>query len=135
MQIDLAFIVDDDDVYTSNLSYFIELSKFCKRLMVFHDGEEVIEYLKSVADDPNEFPEVILLDISMPIMDGWEFLDRFMEIPRPASKDVVIYVVSSSIDHRDIERAKQYSIVSDYIVKPMSVELLKSMIEDVFRRN
>ncbi|MEW7277195.1 hypothetical protein ABW636_01205 [Aquimarina sp. 2201CG1-2-11] len=62
----------------------------------------------------------------MPILDGWQFLDEFVKIP--CAKKIIIYVVSSSIDPEDVLRAKSYQGVSDYIVKPITIERLKEVL-------
>ncbi|MEQ8534886.1 MAG: response regulator, partial [Imperialibacter sp.] len=76
----------------------------------------------------DELPDVILLDINMPVMDGWQFLDEFVKIKPLIKKKITIYMVSSSIDEADLERAKTYEEVSDFIVKPVKAEDLEKML-------
>jgi CheY-like chemotaxis protein len=61
-------------------------------------------------------------------MDGWEFLDEFTKVP--ASKQITIYIVTSSIDPADVERAKEYDTINNYIVKPVTVDTLKEILKE-----
>jgi CheY-like chemotaxis protein len=72
------------------------------------------------AQKPDALPDVILLDINMPIMDGWDFLEWFKEFKENLVKAIPIFMVSSSIDWRDIEKAKSYEEVIDYMSKPLT---------------
>lgn len=70
-------------------------------------------------DNSELLPDVIFLDINMPIMNGWQFLDEFKKMQNSIDKNITIYLVSSSFDDRDISRSKDYAEVTDYIIKPV----------------
>ena len=65
----------------------------------------------------------------MPIMDGWQFLDEFVKIEN--SKKITLYIVSSSIDPADSEKAKQYEQITDFIVKPITKDALKEIVNTI----
>jgi CheY-like chemotaxis protein len=69
------------------------------------------------------------LDINMPVMDGWEFLDEFNLLPKDALKECSVIMHTSSIDPRDIERAKTYSVVIDYITKPLTIQAMSKIFK------
>ncbi|WP_416864490.1 MAG: response regulator [Imperialibacter sp.] len=117
--VDLACIIDDDQIYVFGLRKLIDFHKYSKNLLVFKNGAEAIKYMKPLITSSDELPDVILLDINMPVMDGWQFLDEFVKIKPLIKKKITIYMVSSSIDEADLERAKSYEEVSDFIVKPV----------------
>lgn len=127
--IDLACIIDDDQVYIFAIKRMIKLSNFCKSFMIYNNGAEALDNLKAIIDSGKNIPDVILLDINMPIMDGWQFLDEFIKIE--ASKLITVYMVSSSIDPVDINKAKTYENVSNYIVKPISIDMLNTIAEEI----
>nr|WKN34063.1 response regulator [Tunicatimonas sp. TK19036] len=131
-KIDLACIIDDDPVYVYGAKRLMEIVDFCENLLVFHNGEDAIKYLKPVVEQGEKAPEIILLDINMPIMDGWQFLDEFAKIQPHCRRKIAIYMVSSSIDPADFNKAKSYSEVSDYIIKPIEEDDLRSL--SVFRK-
>ena len=124
--IDLACIIDDDPIFVFGAQRFMKVANFCKSLMIFGNGKEALEVLLPRLKAGENIPEVILLDINMPVMNGWEFLDEFVKVP--VSREVTIYVVSSSIDPRDISRVKEYEQVSNYIIKPVTSKVLNEIL-------
>ena len=72
--------------------------------------------------------QIIFLDLNMPIMDGWQFLEEFMT---PNTQQIIIYIVTSSIDPVDEDKAKQYFLISNYVVKPITPESLKQWFNDI----
>ncbi|TRO63279.1 response regulator [Christiangramia sabulilitoris] len=126
-KVDIACIIDDDPIFVFGTKKIMKLANFCNSFMVFHNGEEAINNLRPIMESNNaSLPDVILLDLNMPIMDGWEFLEEFVKIP--SQKEVTIYIVTSSIDPQDIERAKYYDKVSSYLIKPISSEKLQQIL-------
>jgi CheY-like chemotaxis protein len=77
---------------------------------------------------------MILLDLNMPFMDGWEFLTAFEAIRDSLSKSIVIYVVSSSIDERDALRARSYGDVQDYLEKPVTTDRIRTLLSEYVKR-
>lgn len=127
--IDIACIIDDDPIFIFGAKRMMELSDFCNSFMIFKNGQEAINNLRSIMKSGETIPDVILLDINMPIMDGWQFLDEFITIE--SHKMITIYIVSSSIDPMDLNRAKRYENVSNYIIKPISLQTLKNIMQEV----
>lgn len=129
-KIKLTYLIDDDEIYIFTAKKLINKTDFSEEVKFFYNGKEALEAIKSKLYNEEELPEVILLDLNMPIMDGWQFLDEFIRIK--TKKTIKIYIVSSSVNPTDIERAKTYNMVSNYIVKPISREKLYSITEEVF---
>jgi len=126
-KIDVACIIDDDPIFVFGAKRMMELSDFCDSFMVFKNGQEALNSLKPIMIAGENVPDIILLDINMPIMDGWQFLDEFVNIE--SHKLLTIYIVSSSIDPVDINRAKHYKTISNYIIKPISTDTLKEILQ------
>ncbi len=128
-------VIDDDQVYQYTVTRTIEVQKLAKKILVFSDGEEAIQFLiDNVANNEN-VPDVIFLDINMPVMDGWQFLEEYVRIKPTIGKKVTIYMVSSSVDPVDLERAKKISEISDYIIKPVTPNRLKDIIDALEKTN
>ena len=128
-----ACIIDDDLIYISLVKKIIERKNLCNKLLVFNDGKQSINYFETLLDtiDSDAIPEIIFLDLNMPIMDGWEFIERFKKIKNKFNKNIELYVVSSSINPTDINRAKAFNEVNDYLKKPINIDAL----EKIFKYN
>jgi CheY-like chemotaxis protein len=124
-------IIDDDEVYQFTVTRTIEAQKLAKKILVFSDGEQAIDFLiANIANDEN-VPDVIFLDINMPVMDGWQFLEEYVNLRPRIGKKVTIYMVSSSVDPVDLQKAKKITELSDYIIKPITPNRLKEIIESL----
>lgn len=126
--INLVALIDDDEIVKFIGSKVIESTKLVDRIKTFSNGEEAINFLKSNSKQPDLLPEIILLDLSMPIMDGFEFLENYITLEPKLNKKITIYVVSSSISEKDIGRINKISEVSDYIIKPITKEKFENIV-------
>ncbi len=123
-------LVDDDDVYQYTFLRQLKGTDFAKDILLFSDGELAMEFIETHINNVELLPDIIFLDINMPIMDGWEFLEEFVQLKPKVGKEILIYMVSSSIDPADIQRAKTIGDVSDYLIKPIVKEHVKAIIEE-----
>lgn len=129
-KIDTFCIVDDDDIYQLTTSILLKKTELVNKVIVFSNGLEAIDFLKEEIDNIENIPDILLLDINMPKMDGWEFLEAYLLIKSTLPKSVVIYMVSSSVDERDLKKAKSISSLSGYIVKPISNQNIVDIINE-----
>ena len=108
-------------MYVSLLTKLIDIRKLAEEIIVFKNGEEALNHFVSSFKDPQgqPVPQIILLDLNMPIMDGWGFLEELSKHDFPALHNCTLYIVSSSINPVDIERSKHFNLVKDFIVKPI----------------
>ncbi len=128
-----ASIIDDDQVYQWVMKKTIEHTGLIKSVLQFYDGEEALVYFKTNLEAIGELPELILLDINMPAMNGWEFLDEFIKLDFKNKYKSTIFIVSSSSVHEDMDKAKEYSIVSGYHVKPISKTTFEDMVRTIVK--
>lgn len=122
-------LVDDDDIFQLITQRVIQQTNLVDSIKIFSSGLDAMIFLKSVAQNAAQLPEIILLDLNMPVMDGWEFLEEFTLLKPRLEKKITIYVVSSSIAPSDIERAEAINEVTDYIIKPITTEKLLDMLK------
>ena len=127
----LACIIDDDTVYIKLVKKLLEVKKLCDDILVFENGKEAIEYFKKSKVEKVELPQLILLDLNMPVMNGWEFLDEFDTIHESLDVNPSLYVVSSSIDPIDSKKARSKKFVEDYISKPISLKTFEVICKKI----
>lgn len=130
-KIDTLCLVDDDNFFLFLTQKVIEGANLVNQIKLFPNGYEAIKFLKSAQENQEELPEVILLDLNMPVLDGWGFLEEYLLLQPNLEKKITIYIVSSSIDPFDFERARSISAVSDFIVKPVSKEKLLEALQNL----
>ena len=128
---DTILLIDDD--YATNYLHkrFFSKSDFDSSIMIASDGQEGIDTLLSLNDTINEEAMVvIILDINMPVMDGWTFLKVFEDVKRQLHFKTALLMVSSSINPDDRKRAEDSHIVDRYISKPLTQESLEMIREN-----
>ncbi|KAB2914526.1 MAG: response regulator [Bacteroidetes bacterium] len=131
MKPNIISVVDDDRIQQYAMTKTIESTRRIKKVLVFSDGEEAYEHLSKNIALADELPDVIFLDLNMPYMDGWEFLDEFANLKPRLPKKIIIYVVSSSVSEMDMNRAKEISDVTDYIVKPITMGRFDAILSSI----
>lgn len=124
-------LVDDDEIYLFLAKKAVKDANITQNILEFHNGKDAISFLSSNANATDTLPELIFLDLAMPVMDGWGFLEEYAAIKHNLSKQIVIYVVSSSISPDDIERAKNFSSVTDYIIKPITKDVYIEIVNQI----
>ena len=127
-----VLLVDDDSIYQFIARKTLEATGLTSTINVCSNGEEAYRFLENNQENVNELPDVILLDVNMPVMNGWEFLHAFKNLQSPAIKHIPIFLVTSSVNDADINYSQQFSNVQDYIVKPLVKEKLCTVLNSVF---
>jgi len=121
-------VIDDDSVYHYTVRRHIALADLADRTVFFTDGEQALQYLTKNRSNAEELPDVILLDINMPVMDGWGFLEEYKTIEASFAKKVDLYVVTSSLHANDVRRANASALVAGYVVKPIGESELRAVM-------
>lgn len=121
-KIDTILLVDDDEISHFINSAFIRKSNLCNAVVTAIHGKEALQYLSNCLDKKLPYPELIFLDLKMPVMDGFEFLELFHQKDISSNSKVIIIVLTSSDNPYDKEKVKKYSGVKDYITKPLTAE-------------
>jgi CheY-like chemotaxis protein len=124
-------LVDDDEVFIYLTEKMILQSNLARLISKFYNGLDALNFIKENVATPEHLPEMILLDLSMPIMDGWQFLHEYGKISPEISRGITIYICTSSISDDDIRRAKQISAISDYLIKPVTKEKFIEIVSNL----
>jgi CheY-like chemotaxis protein len=121
-------LIDDDPVSNLINKRIIE-NQFGCNTIIFTNAEEALNQLKTWLTDQNDLlPPVIFLDIDMPHMTGWEFLDELHKLPDEFLEKCRVIILTSSIDFEDINKSKSYKVVRDFISKPLTPARLKVLV-------
>jgi CheY-like chemotaxis protein len=126
MPIDIM-LVDNDQVNSFVLKKTIIRNYASANVSMYMDGSQALEYLDELDRKADPFPGVILLDIYMPVMDGFEFLEKYTE--RYAHKESIIFTMSNSLIKEDQQRANAYRVVKGFITKPLIYNNVQFVIE------
>ncbi|MFN0048158.1 MAG: response regulator [Cytophagales bacterium] len=124
-----VFLIDDDR--TTNFVHRTLISKFHPELAItdFMEAYDFLEFLAENINRSENLPNYILLDINMPQMNGWEFLEEYKKTIFPFMRKCKVVMVTSSDNGIDLEKSKDYGFVKGYYVKPLSSEMLAEIFE------
>ena len=114
------YVIDDDEMYQYIAIRTIESVDPTLKVNVFSNGREAIDSIQRDILSNEKLPDMILLDLMMPILNGWGFLENYEALKPKIGKEILIYIVSSSYNPLDLNRAKEISDVTGYVVKPIT---------------
>ncbi|SRR5690554_1052708 len=137
MKIKLKNVLLIDDSESDNFYHARKIRNMgiSDNIHICYGGQEALDYLRSELEGVHPQPTLIFLDINMPGMNGWEFLEEYEKLEMSQQGEVVLTMLSNSIDERDKEKAENYKSVRGYYSKPLNKEYLTSMIQKYFPGN
>jgi len=121
--------VDDDRISLFVIQRMFESTESTANIMCFASGSAFLQYMINHASLQDELPDVVTMDINMPVSTGWEILEELELLMPSLCKKPTIFMLSSSTDPKDAERALCSSIVERYVVKPVTRESCSSMLQ------
>lgn len=125
-----VMIIDDNNIDLYITKRLIIKTNFGKKVLEYDDGAEALKYLQENQDNIPELPKIIFIDIYMPGMSGFEFMESYDLLSDTVKKYCKVYIISSTIDEHDIERSRQDNNLTAFQVKPISKEFLNSIPAD-----
>lgn len=130
-----VMLIDDNDIDNLINQKMIEAANICENIYTHSGAKSAIEFLKNMEKlskmlpDAQILPDLIFLDIDMPLMDGFQFLDQFDKLSAETKRHCKIIMLTSSISPQDFNRAKNYSYVKKYINKPLTQEEIRKLVQ------
>ncbi len=122
-------LIDDSDIDNMVNKHILSKNHIAENILVFSSANDALVYLdkNKDIDDSSTIPKVILLDINMPIMNGFGFLNEFEKMDENFVSKIEVIMLTSSVDPNDIRKSKEYRSVKSFISKPLSLEHLESI--------
>jgi CheY-like chemotaxis protein len=124
-------LVDDDSITNFLNELLLKEMDISEELIITADGQKALEVLYDRCVSKGECPDLILLDVNMPVINGFEFLKRYNEMMFENKQSIVIVMLSTSLNPRDKEKAEALN-VSDYLTKPLSKDRINELLEKYF---
>jgi CheY-like chemotaxis protein len=132
-QIPKVLVVDDNEIDTLICAKVIETHNLAKEVIVHNQPQEALDYLIALSNtQPEQFPDLIFLDLNMPVMDGWDFLQEYKKILITISKKVILMVTSCTTDYKDFAEIKKHQEISGFMDKPITADKLRKIQEEFF---
>lgn len=131
-KIDLL-VIDDDDINIFIIKKIVEKTGYDINMVAKTNGQLAIDHLTSILEHNATFPHLILIDINMPVLNGWEFLEAYDGLN--VKQRVDMYMLSSSVYENDIEKAKTYKKVKGFISKPLSINRLIELFDNLSKED
>jgi CheY-like chemotaxis protein len=134
--LDLVLCIDDDPIALMLCKKVIIKASFSSEITTAQNGEEALKYFNTIKynipkDEPKKYPQLIFLDLNMPVMGGWEFLNLFNTPDYAEFHSTKVIILSSTIDPEDLEKAKTYPMVIDFLSKPITTTMLESLKSEI----
>ncbi len=130
-RINRILLVDDDEPTNFLNKHIINKYELAEEIVVKHNGAQALEYLTTAVDGKYPTPDIILLDINMPVMDGYGFMQQYESLIPNLAKKITVYILSSSVDLVDFDKTKKINQVTDYIVKPIRDNQLTRILAEL----
>ena len=125
--LDKVMIIDDDPVSGIILEKVNAHLKLAKEIIGMYSAVDGLDYLLGLEERQQVAPDIIFLDIRMPIVNGWQFLEQYKTLQVPGLQNTTVFMLAASSDQSDINRAKKFASVEDYIVKPLTANRLRKI--------
>ncbi|QDH78470.1 response regulator [Echinicola soli] len=131
-KIKCVLLIDDDEPTNYINEIILKRTGYVDKIVTVQSGMAALEYLKSVDENENPRPELIFLDINMPGISGWDFLEEYKKLPPHQKAKNVVVMLTKSINLDDDEKSKTYQEISEYRSKPLTQDKISDIIEKHF---
>lgn len=125
----LVLIVDDDPISILVSETIIRKHHFSEEIKSFKSGRDAIAFIKGLIAEGKELPGIIFLDVMMPIMDGWEFLDAYDKVIDKSEFEPNIVMLTALTGDKDREKAKAHPLVRTFVSKPITSDFLRALVK------
>lgn len=121
-------VLEDDDIFMELNQRILQKSGYASGMLCYDNAQRALDDLADRSTSGKQMPDFILLDLRMPIINGFEFLDRMNRLTQESIRDVKVCMLTSSLDENDITRAFSYGHVFGFLSKPLSIKKLEQLV-------
>lgn len=131
--IQLFCLVEDDAITSLLLRKLLDKTGMVESVLSFQNGEEAFNHLKIVHDEGEYLPEILFLDINMPVWSGWDFLEEYLKLS--GSEKTTVFIHTSSVSRDDYQKAEEYGLRDRYLLKPVGLDQLCTLLKEYLEKN
>ncbi len=131
-KLNCILLVEDDDTTNFYNQFLIENLSIADQVAVALNGQEALEYLEKAGHGDAVTPDLILLDINMPVMNGFEFIEQYEQLPAEWKSKILVVMLTTSLHPADLARAQEHPAIKEYFYKPLLKERLGDLVERYF---
>lgn len=128
-------LIDDDEATNYVHTFAIKKTDCTDSIVTVENGLEALQLLESNKNKAKPQPNIIFLDINMPVMDGWQFIEEYEKLDKDEQADVVLIMLTTSLNPDDIEKAHAFSTINGFRNKPLTAEMLAEIVDEFFPPN
>jgi CheY-like chemotaxis protein len=134
-QLHSILLVDDDEATNYLHKRVIEETFDVEHIEIATNGQVALDYLKKIAETGALYPQIIFLDINMPVMNGWQFLEEFEKLVIPNKEQLVVMMLTTSVNPLDFEYSKDFTSIHGYRRKPLTHAMLIKLYDEIMQKN
>ncbi len=131
-KLDCILLIDDDEATNFLHTLVINEAEVTNTVVAKTSGQAALDYLNSCKENNDKRPQLVFLDINMPAMNGWEFLEHYKKLPKEVQGDVVVVMLTTSLNPDDLEKASSEREVTSFLNKPLKKEMVLELVEHHF---
>ncbi len=131
-KLNCILLIDDSEPTNYLNKRIVEKSGYAEKCVAVQGGQVALKYLQSKEDGKYPRPDLIFLDINMPAMNGWEFLDEYKKLSKEIQGRIIVVMLTTSLNPDDKEKAKSYNEINDFKNKPLTIKMLEEILQNHF---
>jgi CheY-like chemotaxis protein len=118
-----VLLIDDDPIFLMICKRYMDICSFADEIIACENGQKGLDWVKNCLLTGEKLPDFIFLDINMPVMNGWDFLEEVSPLFSNFKTQVHLIILSSTVNQADFEKAKAYPIIQEFFTKPITLEM------------